>query len=185
MEPFDPHVMIQKKEAEILSRRRELDLLEAELRGMKAMVSHFPAFETKHYLSPIGGSAIVPSILGSVGSPRGGRQPGAISHTWRIILSELYWLPRLLDVQPGFQISSVIDIAKTQNILLRPSEAQTRIAHYESFDFVRKTDSGFVVTEHAAKKFGFDKEPLKNKAPDAKAQEPHESVRKADQTGAV
>jgi hypothetical protein len=176
---------IAARETDVERLRRELEIAEAKLRGMK---------ELRDAL--LGPSATVAlqaqtTVPTSSGLPklgfRGGRQPGAISQLWRRILSDLYWGQGMDTPSIGatFDLQRVVSAAQKHGIRLRPSEAEARLSHYETFDYVGRVPDGFRVSLNAAIKFGFEKNPLKEEAPNAKAQEPHESLDPGDQTGAV
>jgi hypothetical protein len=191
-----PHIddAISAREAKVERLRRELEIEEAELRGMKLMRDHFAqasaarspvAFHARRTQSL--GEALIASREKESVQPgyKGGRQPGAISKSWRLILSELYWD----GAAPGqigatFDVQRVIYAAQKRGIQLRPSEVSTRMAHYETFDYVGSVPGGWRVSMAAAERFGFLRSPLKNEAPNAKAQEPHEFRLQAEQTGA-
>jgi hypothetical protein len=162
-----PESMIAEFSASVERMRNELALAEAELRGMLRI-------QGMQSLSPIGPPAIGASARaaplshypknedGTSEAPRKGRQPGAISATWRLILSDLYWSSGAGTEK--FGVAEIIEAAKSHGISLRPSEAQSRMQHYEKFDFTHISEGGVIVTTAAAQKFGFNKEPLKNEA---------------------
>jgi hypothetical protein len=99
---------------------------------------------------------------------RGGRQPGAISQTWREILSQIYWGCKECGF-PFLTAKDIIDLAKHRSIIIRPSEVYARMkqyAHYGYVDFIE--GGGYIVTEYAAKRFSFFEKKLENdKAADA------------------
>lgn len=183
---------ISAKQAEVDRLRRQLDIAEAEMRGMLAMRDYAGAFRQptaaqRLPASSVSGSKSGQKLASATGGYRGGRQPGAISAVWRLILSDLYWIESPLFDGPGvpFSVDDIVVAARMRGINLRPSEAVGRMSHYKSFNYVSESEGGnFAVTGAAAEKFGFDKEPLKNEAPNAEASGPHESVGPADQTGA-
>jgi hypothetical protein len=189
MSSADPQTIIRAKEAEIAARRRELELMEAELRGMRAVFAHvLPGKPTTHHLRPMS----IETARASIGQPhlaptagyRGGRQPGAISTPWRHILSDAYHEAG----DAGFSENRIVGIAADNGISLKPSDARNRMLAYLPHRYVEENPdiSGvWRVTEYAAKKFGFFNKRLeKNEAPDANAQEPPESLGPGDQTGA-
>ncbi len=184
----DDHPIIRAKEAEIAAKRRELDLLEAELRGMKSLVAQIPSgFRATRMITPVvpiratsTGESVAPSSKSN--QPHKGRQPGAISFRWRRILSALRWDY----AHHGFTPEELAKISFTFGLKMRPSEAHAQLIHYRKFNYVEPhLNGGYFVTDYAAQKFGFDKEPLKDEAPNAETREPQESLGPGDQTGAV
>ncbi|MGO8740430.1 hypothetical protein [Rhodoblastus sp.] len=173
--------LIATHAAKVDSLRRELELAEAELRGMQKLRTQLlglpraPVAEPSLYMEKTGDSGY-----------RAGRQRGAISQPWREILSELYWDGgQKGQIGATFDIKRVILAAQKRGVRLRPSEVQARMAHYETFDYVGSVPGGYRVSMAAAERFGFIRNPLTNKAPNADAQEPHEIPHPGDQTGAV
>jgi|GEM_PF-3429198 len=181
--------MIEARELSIQAKRRQLDLEEAELRGMKALRT-----QIFRDTSLVGNSDAVILAVPIKKPPRkdgsevyrGGRQPGAISAPWRRILSDLYWrMAQLTHPGDSFDINDVVAVARSRGINLRPSEAAARMAHYQTFNYisVADRDGKFAVTRSAADKFGFTHSRLLNEAPNAEAPGPHKSELEPDQTG--
>lgn len=145
---------IATKEAEVEKLRRKLETAEIELRGMRDLRDKLFAAVGRGF-----GSA-------SVQAPkRGGRQPGAISPPWRMILSDAFhdykrsWFPE----------SALPSIAAKHGIEgLRLKDAKERLTSYVQHGYVEQnqtTDDIWRVTENAAKRFGFSEERL---TPDTK-----------------
>jgi len=113
------------KQADNVDRlRRELEIAEAELRGMKMLQSQL--LSTAHQDLP-SRNLNIQNVKLETGY-RGGRQPGAISQTWRMILSEMYWTEVLLDTSTSIDL--IRDIARKFGLQMRPSEIETRMVHY-------------------------------------------------------
>jgi hypothetical protein len=184
--------LISSFAAKVERLKHDLEIAEAELRGMTTLRDRLsqPDPITKMVVAQrmrirvppkLGGSDLhsIPSSSEVIeGGYRGGRQPGAISKTWRGILSGLYWDTSPLD--EAFDDAHIVKFAKRYGITLRPSEAATRMEHYSKFGYVTINDGAYRVTSIAAEKFGFDKGPLKNEAP-ASAEAPNNPAR--DESG--
>jgi hypothetical protein len=180
---------IASKEAQVERLRRDLEIAEAELRGMKLMRDQFLIPHKPAHVPPvvagrfsISGSASGGKIASTSGY-RGGRQPGAISNTWKAILADA-WRTR---GGKGFMEGNLVALAETYGVNLKPSDARNRLVSYAAHNYVEENPDYpgmWRVTVHAAQKFGFDKEPLKDEAPSTSAAEPHESLAQGDQTGA-
>ena len=153
--------LIEKKADLVEQLRKSLADAEAELRGMKNVQELLLASMTTVRISDP-----VPRKKRERGY-KGGRQPGAISQSWRCILSEIYWFEQMIG--HGAQISDIREIAQRVGITIRPSEIQSRMLRYMVFDYVVKKEGRYSVTLRAAKKFGFDKEPIKESASEAKS----------------
>lgn len=143
--------IISEFELKVADLRRQLELAEAELRGMKTLRDSMlaNAHGTTHQLLPDTGH-------------KGGRQPGAISQTWRHILSDIYWTHQMLG--GAMSVLDILNIAKRCGLSLRPSDVEGRMQHYSNFNYVAQTPFGYKVTDVAAKRFGFASEPLKSSA---------------------
>jgi hypothetical protein len=184
----DIDATISAREAQIAQLRRNLEIAEAELRGMKlmrdqivgGMPKRFRAAELGHF--SVSGSASGKNKSSS-GGYRGGRQPGAISNTWKSILSDAWH--ECGDV--GFMESKLVAFAARHGINLKPSDARGRMLSYAAYSYVEENPDHagmWRVTQHAADKFGFNTDPLKNETPSTEAPGPQESLDPGDQTGA-
>jgi hypothetical protein len=135
---------IQAKETDVEKLRRKLEAAEHELRGMKEL-------RTRFFGRP---SEKQPSIKSDSGKS-GGRQLGAISFKWRLVLSDAYhdysgkWFPE----------SAIPALAERRGIQnVRPKDAKERLVSYHSHGYVEEHSVGdglWRVTESAAKRFGF------------------------------
>ena len=135
---------IQAKEADIEKLRKKLEIAEHELRGMKDLRVKFFGRATEKQ---------PPSKSDT--SKSGGRQPGAISLKWRLVLSDAYhdyngkW----------FSEFTIPFLAARQGINnVRPKDAKERLVSYHSHGYVEEHSVGdglWRVTELAAKRFGF------------------------------
>lgn len=83
-----------------------------------------------------------------------GRQPGAISRTWRSILTTT--AARYPDGADEAQIADVARDAGLPNV--RPKDVRERMLNYEQHGYVEPAISGWRVTPHALSKFGSDVE---------------------------
>lgn len=152
---------IAAKEAEIAEMRRSLEIAEAELRGMRIMLARLPGHKAQHVppmamtrrTSPIASQQGLHAPIGY----RGGRQPGAISKTWKAILRDAWLTFRAA----GFTESSLIKLAELHGIRLKLSDARNRMIAYKEHGYVVETNNPqgmWLVTESAAKRFGFFEE---------------------------
>ena len=158
----NPQAKISAQEAEVARLRHDLELAEAVLRGMLAVVE-----PSNRPPAPIIGrvASIVPtpnrplsgaSMKASAGEfvSYRGRQPGAISRQWRDTLAMLrmnYPFPE------GFTEYSAATAAQAAGLPnVRPKDALDRLTAYLSHGYVeRLADGKWVVTDLAAKKYGF------------------------------
>ena len=166
----DSHPAVIAKLGEIAELRRKTDLAEAELRGMRAVLSGHspsPTYKTARVVQI--GAGVPPAFEPKAGGYRGGRQPGAISQLWRSILSDLYWYSDKEARGANFTIETLTFAADARGIRVRPAEAQARMKSYEDHQYVMPVLGGYRVTENAAQKFGFDKNPLNETAPSTEA----------------
>ncbi len=140
---------IAAKEAEVDKLRRKLETAEIELRGMKDLRDRiFTVFgESK-------GSG------SQQASRRGGRQPGAISPTWRLILSDAFHDNK----RSWFTENALPSLAAKHGVDgLRLKDAKERLASYRQHGYVEQNptnDDLWRVTENAARRFGFSEERL-------------------------
>ena len=184
--PADINAAIAARETEVDRMRRDLEIMEAKLRGMKELRDEIlgtptPLSATSNALKPDIGHF---NVSGSKASYRAGRQPGAISKEWRLILADLY-LEQTIFADGDFDEASVISAARKHGINLKHSDAKLRMAAYKEHGYIEGADGHWNVTDFAARKFGFlEKKPEQKEAPTAQAEEPHEIRHPADQTGA-
>jgi hypothetical protein len=160
----DPHPLIIAKEAEIEKRRRELELMEAELRGMRAIL---------RAPTSAGADPVVRTMQSAHVSPfatiatelRRGRQPGAISHQWRDTLRMLF-----MSYPDGFTAHNAVVAARGNGLSnVKPQDAAERLTSYMGHNYVeRLPDGNWRVTDFAVQKYGFHL-PKMNEAP---AEEP-------------
>lgn len=162
--PSDINATIAAREAEVEQLRRDLEIAEAKLRGMKELRDQI--LGTKVQASATGkayhhqgdtGHFTVTSSEAKI-SYRPGRQPGAISKEWRGILANLYSLST-------FDESAIIDAAKEHGINLKHSNARLQMAAYKGHGYVEDKDGRWKVTDLAAGKFGFQRATNKKEAP--------------------
>ncbi|BBU61922.1 hypothetical protein MSC49_18570 [Methylosinus sp. C49] len=179
MNTADIDASIRNREAQVEELRRQLELAEAELKGMKTIRAAIG--RSAHPHQPSRAAAVIEKVRQAGYS--GGRQPGAISRPWRMIYSDMYHgFPNAWFSEQQLTIS-----AFNNGIKLRPKEAKDRLSAHAMHRIVEQAPDSpgyWRVTEEAARKFGFDKEPLKNEAPSAEASGPQESLGTGDQTGA-
>ena len=149
--PSDINATIAARETEVEQLRRDLEIAEAKLRGMKEL-------RDKILGTKVTESATGREFRRSVSPYRSGRQPGAISKEWRAILAKLYSLN-------WFDESMIINIAKEHDINLKHSNARLQMAAYKGHGYVEGADGHWNVTESAARKFGFLREANEKEAP--------------------
>lgn len=155
--PSDINAKIAAREAEVERLRRDLEISEAKLRGMKELRDQILGTMPDSVIGKVTGR------LNGEGSKvktsyRGGRQPGAISKEWRAILAKLYCLKK-------FDESAIIDAAKKHDINLKHSNARLQMATYIRHGYVQEIDGVWNVTGIAAQKFGFLRGTNENEAP--------------------
>lgn len=160
----DINATITAREAEVERLRRDLEIAEAQLRGMKELrdqilgtkVQDSAPAKAYHHQGDTGRF----NVNGSKAklSYRGGRQRGAISKEWRAILATLYSLN-------SFDETMIISTAKDHDINLKHSNARLQMAAYKGHGYVEDKDGHWNVTDFAARKFGFLREANKNEAP--------------------
>jgi hypothetical protein len=161
IDPLEIDSAISAREAEIGRLRHDLEIAEAELRGMKMLRDQIigpksPEITMDYVLKDTAGRTVAIQTK----AYRAGRQPGAISKEWRAILADLYNGPFA-----GFDESSVMFAAHKHDINLKQSDARARMMAYKEHGYVEATDGYWSVTDFAAKKFGFYQEANKNEAP--------------------
>jgi predicted DsbA family dithiol-disulfide isomerase len=146
----DINAAIAAREAEIERLRRDLEIAEAKLRGMKELRDQIlgtqPAVGQVFHLQAHSGKF---NIAGAeIKATHSGRQPGAISKRWRKILSDLYR-------QDLFDESVIIDTAEKHGLNLKHSSARLQMAVYTNHGYVEAKAGGWRVTPTAATKFNF------------------------------
>jgi hypothetical protein len=147
---------LRRKEEEV---RRERELEDAVLRGMRLMVSGDQPFSS---------DAVLPDSIeigvDTLVAPRRGRQPGAISREWRNTLQSLYQ-----SAPVPFTSTDVYTMAHVNglpNVGLR--EAENRIRAYLDLGYLNRAGSGYQVSDLVVKKYGFSR-PETTEAPTADA----------------
>jgi hypothetical protein len=164
--PSDINATVAAREAEVEQLRRDLEIAEAKLRGMKELRDQIlgkkelsAPSKPFHHQGDTGNH----NLTGSKAklSSRPGRQPGAISKEWRGILADLYSLNT-------FDESAIIDAAKDHDINLKHSNARLQMAVYKGHGYVEGVNGHWKVTRFAAEKFGFLREANENEAPTSK-----------------
>ena len=189
----DINALIAAKETALEARRRELEVEEAVLKGMKIARDSMRRRGTLPSAAAVNGSMPLSSLAevveASFNQPSlqrrsGGRQPGSISRQWRYILSDAFH-----DFGHGSPFSEfqIIPIGRKRGLNLRPRDVHERMIAHAASKLVEAIDSKgtWRVTEFAAKKFGFFEQRLnEDEAPSRLATEPQESLAQGDQTGA-
>jgi hypothetical protein len=158
LNPSDINATIATREAEVERLRRDLEIAEAELRGMKELRDQILGTKVTESATD---KAVLQGDAGRfnvTGSKAKGRQRGAISKEWRAILAKLYSLK-------GFDESMIINIAKDHDINLKHSNARLQMAVYKGHGYVEDINGHWKVTRFAAEKFGFLREATENEAP--------------------
>jgi hypothetical protein len=155
--PSDINATIAARETEVDRLRRDLEIAEAKLRGMKELRDQIlgtTESATGKALQLEGGAG----RFNVAGSKAKGRQRGAISKEWRVILAKLYSIFM-------FDESIIINIAKEHDINLKHSNARLQMAAYKGHGYVDGADGHWNVTDFAARKFGFLREANENETP--------------------
>lgn len=155
MKPDDLQTQIEFRERKIADLRRQLDVLEGEVRGMRLAMKYM------HNPSLISATAIPAIESPSFSAPtreveansnqerRGGRQHGSISMPWRRILAHL-----LQEHPLGFGDEDVIAAARLENIRLRPKDARDRMHHYQKTKLIDiASDGRYSVSSAANERF--------------------------------
>jgi hypothetical protein len=129
--------------------RRERELEEAVLRGMRLMVSDGRPFNP---------DASLPDFLeigvDTLVAPRRGRQPGAISREWRNALRILH-----RGFPGGFDISEAVETARHVGLpKVKDRDAEDRMRAYLDLGYVERVDGGYRVSELAAQRYGFTRQ---------------------------
>lgn len=143
---LNPIHEIDSRRQKITSLKREVELLEAELRGMEIAAQWYDAQATLPIVRPLSMGAMHIAPVRS-----GGRQKGAISHPWRDILGWL-WENR----HSGFNVHDVMEASRLlTELTLKPSDIPARILAHTDSGLVESFSGKYRVTPLAAQKFGF------------------------------
>ena len=130
--------------------RREADVLEAEGRGMMAVLQALGIENTGSTVNSLATPppAILPPNRG------GGRQPGGLSRRWQEILSNLY------QRENGFSDEDVIEEARQNGLAnFQRRDATRQLIGYLNYKFVeRASDGRYYVSSKAAHRFGFHRQ---------------------------
>lgn len=143
---------IADRQREIDRHHRQIEVLEAEIRGLRTAAGLLlPG--SKYSESQAAAPVTVNPAPGTGKSHIGGRQPGAISQTWRQILACLYH-----DQGQGFDQVTAGAIARQVGVPgIRDKDAWARLGEYIQHDYVEMLDVNlYRVTDHAAQRFGFE-----------------------------
>jgi hypothetical protein len=127
--------------------RSRIEIVAAELAALEFAANARP--------STIGGKESNQGVSTILGTRRsgGGRRPGDISQEWRGILAAIY------SSGTPYSYEDIRRFAATQGKDLALSSVRDRVRNLVETDLMAgSTENGFVVTEIAAKRFGFPKE---------------------------
>jgi hypothetical protein len=150
---LEPHPLIRAKESEIERRRRELELMEAELRGMRAMLAP-PADSRDAPVVQTLQTALATGGVAAATEPRRGRQPGAISHQWRDTLAMLWMNYPYPQGFTEYNAATAAQAAGLPNV--RPADALERMTAYMNHGYVERLPDGkWRVTDLTANKYRF------------------------------
>ena len=170
-----PAAKIAAQETEVARLRHELELAEAVLRGMKAML---PAVATLPAASTSPRDAVWERGLGQLAKstlstrPAKGRQPGAISQQWRNALCHL-----LITRPDGFAEDEASAAAISEGLPnIRPKDAADRLGSYLAHEYVERLPNGdWRITDLFAQKYPNAmrnlREALQMKAPSSEPEE--------------
>lgn len=138
--------------------RRKGDLIEAELRGLERARQYIgasvPANNTR--VASVPASPAMPAVKPATQSDakRTGRQPGAISHRWRLILADL--LVSSGDTWPNAWFDESVVAAAVERLegrKIKHAEVRRQFEGYIAQRYIDKNEKGaFRVTEEAAHK---------------------------------
>jgi hypothetical protein len=148
-----PAAKVAAQEADVARLRHELELAEAVLRGMKAMLPAeatppAPAKTQQDVAWDRGLRQLAKSM--SSAQPAKGRQPGAISQQWRNTLC------RLLITRPdGFADDEAAAAAISEGLPnIRPKDAADRLGSYLAHKYVERLPNGeWRITDLFAQKY--------------------------------
>jgi hypothetical protein len=142
-----PAAKVAAQEAEVARLRHDLELAQAVLQGMKAMLPPVgaPAAPTMSSQSDVwerGLKRLVP--------PSKGRQPGAISQQWRNTLCRL-----LITLPDGFTDDEAAAAAISEGLPnVRPKDAADRLNSYLAHEYVERLATGkWRITDLVPRKF--------------------------------
>jgi hypothetical protein len=148
-----PEELLARQEAEVARLKRETEIAEAVLRGMRVMRPAPAAIRGP--IEPRTGYAADPQVSVPK-TPRRGRQPGAISHQWRDTLAMLY-----MNYPHGFTEYNAATAANAAGLPnVRPKDAADRMIAYVQLGYVEvpeDDENKFRVAEYAVNKYGFQK----------------------------
>jgi hypothetical protein len=155
-----PAAKINAQEATVKRLRRELEIAEAVLIGMQAMLPDAPKPPM-----PNGRDKLedvwrnlprlwAESPANSKGAPAKGRQPGAISRQWRDTLAMLWMNYPFPEGFTEYNAATAAQSAGLPNV--GPKEALERMKAYVNHNYVERLSNGkWRVTDHMAEKYGF------------------------------
>ncbi|MET3410279.1 hypothetical protein [Methylobacterium sp. 1030] len=136
--------MVSEKRAALVAQRRAVELLEAELSGMEAILAMIPQTP----LSSGKGSETEDRAIGVVVSRSGGRQPGAISNKWKRHLLALD------ENKAAFNLEDIIElVAEREGRNMRPSEVKRIFDKYVDQGHVTEADDMYMVPDSTIHKF--------------------------------
>jgi hypothetical protein len=170
-----PAAKIAAQETAVARLRHELELAEAVLSGMKAML---PAVSTLPATAISPQNAVWERGLGQLAKstltirPAKGRQPGAISQQWRNALCRL-----LLTSPDGFDEDEASAAAIREGLPnIRPKDAADRLSSYLAHEYVERLPNGnWRITDLFAQKYPHSmrhqREALEMKAPSSEPEE--------------
>src|SRR3954453_10887168 len=147
-DPIHEAIRARKRDAE--DKRREADLLDAEVRGMEQVLR---LIEASPEASPFAGRELVNAMASAIEAHAeaeslrsGGRQPGAISKRWRVALLELR------RQHGAFSADDVVAVVhRLEGRSMRPSEVRRLFEGYIDHGYVRSVGSRhYEVPEEAA-----------------------------------
>jgi hypothetical protein len=150
-----PSSKVAAQEAEVERLRRQLEIAEAVLRGMRAMLpdgpTSLPTLNTARQVNLSTHQQATEAARPTTGFK--GRQPGAISHQWRDTLHFLY-----LTYRDGFTEHNAARAAQEAGLSnVRARDALDRMKAYISLNYIEEYEDKFRVTEFAVQKYGFDR----------------------------
>lgn len=138
--------MISEKRTVLAAQKRAVELLEAELNGMEAilaLIPQTPLASTSKSSAPADPQGVVP-----VARSNGGRQPGAISNKWKRHLLALD------EAKALFSLDDVIElVAERESRLMRPSEVKRIFEKYVEQGHVEEREDFYTVPEATVQKF--------------------------------
>lgn len=136
--------MVSEKRAALAAQRRAVELLEAELTGMEAILALIPQTPLP---TPKGFEA-ADRVIGVVASRSGGRQPGAISNKWKRHLLALD------ESKATFNLEDIIElVAEREGRNMRPSEVKRIFDKYVEQGHVNESADMYMVPESTIHKF--------------------------------